>query len=57
MVTERLTSRRTWVPDRGHPNNASDVVSLVIHFTIVEPEIKNVFIVIDIIIYGNAVEH
>lgn len=26
----------------------------MIHFTIVEPEINNVFIVVDINIYGNA---
>lgn len=32
-------------------------MSLVIHFTIVEPEIKDVFIVIGRIIYENAVEN
>lgn len=52
MVTERLTSERTWVPNRDSPTSASEC--LVIYFKIVEPEIKNVFIVVDIIIYGNA---
>lgn len=47
MVTGKLTSTRTWVSDRDSPNSASDVAGLVIHLTIVQPEIKNVFIVID----------
>lgn len=37
-------SRKTWVPNRGHLNSAYAVMSLVIHFTIVEPELKDVFI-------------
>lgn len=57
MVIGRLISRRIWVLDLGSFNSVFDVVSFVIYFIIVELEIKNVFIVIDIIIYGNVVEY
>lgn len=49
--------QKTWVPNRDHLDSAYAVMSLVIHFTIVEPELKDVFIVIGRIIYENAVEN
>lgn len=49
--------QKTLVPNRDHLNSAYAVMSFVIHFTIVEPELKDVFIVIGRIIYENAVEN